>query len=65
MYNLINFSNSTGEFVPLAQLVQEGGSGTENCTFTLNTQKNQLSFILPAPSMPIARPRRMVYYRAE
>jgi hypothetical protein len=65
MYNLINFSNTTGEFVPLAQLVQEGSSGTENYTFTLNSQNNQLSLYFTCPANADCAPSPAVYYRVE
>jgi hypothetical protein len=65
MYNLINFSNSTGDFVPLAQLVQEGSSGTETCTFALNGPKNQLSLYFTCPPNADCAPSPAVYYRVE
>ncbi len=63
MYNLVNFSNEAGNFVPLNQLVQGGGSGTETYTFALNGQKNQLSFYFDCPANANCLPSPIVYNR--
>jgi len=65
MYNIANFSNSTGTFVPVAQLVQESSSGTESCTFTLNGQKNQLSLYFACPINADCVPGPAIYNRIE
>jgi len=63
MYNLASFSNSEGNFVPLNQLVQTGGSTTETYTFALNSQKNQLSFYFTCPANADCLPSPLVYIK--
>jgi hypothetical protein len=63
MYNMVNFSNPSGNFVPVAQLVQGGGSSTATDTFTLNSQKNQLSFYFTCPPGADCIPSPIIYYK--
>ncbi len=63
LYNLVNFSNQAGNFVLLSQLVQIGGSTTENYAFELNSQKNQLSFYFTCPANANCLPSPVIYFK--
>jgi hypothetical protein len=63
MYNMVNYSNSGGNFVPVDQLVQTGGAATVAYTFALNGQKNQLSFYFTCPANANCIPSPIIYYK--
>jgi hypothetical protein len=63
IYNLVNFSDPAGNYVPLNQLVQGGGSTNETYTFALNAQKNQLSFYFSCPADASCLPSPIIYFK--
>ena len=63
MYNMVNFSNPAGNFVPVDQLVQGGGSASEMYTFALNNQKHQLSLYFTCPPNADCLPSPIIYFK--
>lgn len=63
MFDLSNYSNSKNSFGPITDLIPTNGPATITYSFSLNAQKNKLSFYFYCPPYANCLPSPMVYNR--